>query len=127
MKKILIVDDSPFFRKLLRDEINNVFASFSGKTIQIIEANNAATAMQQIKTEHPDLVFLDIVMQESEFEGINILQNIGSEFPMLKVVILTSVGQKSIIQQCKDLGVEDYLLKPFESQQIKAVVKKHLG
>jgi len=126
MKKILIVDDSPFFRSLLKDALRR--DSFNGDDeLQILEAKNAITAMDQIKNENPNLVLLDIVMEESELEGIKLLENIRDSYPDLKVIMLTSVGQETIVKKCFDIGVRDYLEKPFDTAKLVQVVKANLN
>lgn len=126
MKKILIVDDSAFFRSLLKDELTKESERMRDHDLHIVEAHNGYSAMQQIEKESPDLVFLDVVMQESENEGVKILSKIRDLYPDLKVVMLTSVGQLSVIKKCQDLGIDDYIQKPFESSEINATLKKHL-
>lgn len=126
MKKILIVDDSPFFRGILKEGLQKASASLSDNDLKIVEADDEGSTLSKIKEENPDLVFLDVVMKESENEGVNILKKIRAQHPSLKIVMLTSVGQSSVMKTCKDYGVEDYISKPFEYHQLTAAVKKAL-
>jgi two-component system, chemotaxis family, chemotaxis protein CheY len=127
MKKILIIDDSAFFRSLLREDLLKYVASLQGKDDVVIhEADGTFAALEKAKTENPDLVFLDVVMRDSEQEGVEILQKLKSLYPNLNIVMLTSVGQIAIMKRCQDLGAKDYLTKPFDSQHLMAIVKKYL-
>lgn len=126
MKKILIVDDSPFFRSLLKDALRRDYFD-SANEVDILEAKDVISAMDQIRTENPNLVLLDIVMEESEYEGIKLLRNIREFYPDLKVVMLTSVGQESVIKECFEIGVQDFLEKPFDSAKLIQVVRENLG
>lgn len=119
MKKILIVDDSLFMRKLLKDILAHRH--------NIIEAESGATALKQFKKGKPDLVLLDIIMPEGEEEGIRVLQEIKKSNPKAQVVMITAVGQNAIIEGCKKLGVKDYIVKPFDENQVIETVDKYLS
>lgn len=116
MKKILIADDSLFMRKLLRDILS--------KQYEIIEASSGAETMKQFEKEGPDLVLLDIIMPEGEEEGIKVLQEITKANPQTRVVMITAVGQDTIVEECKKLGACDYIVKPFDEKRVLETVKK---
>ena len=99
-KKILIADDSLFMRKILKDILADKY--------EIVEAATGLEAEQQFKEEKPDLILLDIIMPEGEEEGIKVLQKIRKTNPKSQVVMITAVGQDTIIEECKKLGaIED--------------------
>jgi len=118
-KKILIADDSLFMRKILKDILSDKY--------EIVEAATGSEAEQQFKEEKPDLVLLDIIMPEGEEEGIKVLKKIGKSNPKTKVVMITAVGQNTIIQECKKLGAVDYIVKPFDRKDVIRIVQKYLG
>lgn len=105
--KILLVDDSAFMRKVLRD----IFES-AGYT-NFIEAGNGTEAIQKFRTEKPDFIFLDIIMPD--VNGMDVLREIGRE---AKVIVVSAVGQKEVIEQAKILGALDYIVKPFDRDQV---------
>ena len=119
MKKVLIADDSLFMRKVLKDLLTPRY--------QIVEANSGPSALKQIEKERPDLVLLDIVMPEGEEAGVKALRTLRKSHPDLPVIIITAVGQNAVKQTCQNLGVTDYIVKPFEDQQIRTVVERCLG
>ena len=118
-KKILIADDSLFMRTILRDILSDQY--------KIVEAESGAKTEQKFKEEKPDLTLLDIIMPAGEEEGIKILQKIRKANPKAKVVMITAVGQDSIIEECKKLGAVDYIVKPFDREEIIKIVQKYLG
>ncbi len=120
-KKVLIVDDSPFIRLVLRNIIEKVVPD-----VQILEADSGTAAFKQFKKAMPDLVLLDIILSEGEDEGVNILKRIMDASPETKVIMVTAVGHDAMINRCKELGVVDYIVKPFDDDQIEAILKKHL-
>ena len=121
MKKILIADDSLFMRKMLKDIL-----SVEDK-YEIVEAQNGKEAEAQFKKHNPDLILLDIIMPEGEEEGITVLEAVKKLNPSAKVVMITAVGQDTIIAECKKAGAVDYLIKPFDKNEVIETVKKSLG
>jgi len=121
MKKILIADDSLFMRKMLKDIL-----SIEDK-YEMIEAQNGREAEGQFKEHNPDLTLLDIIMPEGEEEGITILKTIKKLSPGAKVVMITAVGQDSVIAECKKAGAADYIIKPFDKEKVIRTVEKCLG
>lgn len=118
-KKILIADDSLFMRTMLRDILSDKY--------KIVEAGTGLKAEQQFKKEKPDLTLLDIIMPEGEEEGIRVLQKIGEANPGARVVMITAVGQDAVITKCKKLGAVDYIVKPFDREEVIKTVQKYLG
>jgi two-component system, chemotaxis family, chemotaxis protein CheY len=119
MKKILIVDDSKFMRSILKDFLTSQMAAHAFLVgSEIYEANGKHEALIQLNRFMPDVILLDIVMNNSELEGIELLNAIQHRYDINKVIILTSVGQSHLIDQCKKLGVHHYLQKPFEPNLI---------
>jgi two-component system, chemotaxis family, chemotaxis protein CheY len=114
--KILTVDDSAFMRKIIIDILNE-----SGFT-NIIEAENGVQAIEKVKTEKPDLVLLDIIMPDRD--GIEVLKEIVSE---TKVIMVSAVGQESIISDATNIGAKGFIIKPFEKEVVISEINKILG
>lgn len=115
-KKILIVDDSAFMRKVLRD----IFESAGYKNF--IEASNGRDAIDKWKSEHPDFIFLDVIMPE--MNGMDVLREIGKE---AKIIVVSAVGQKDMIEEAKNLGALDYIIKPFDRDQVLDKAVRYIG
>lgn len=104
MSKILIVEDEMFVRELYQRVLSQ--NGFEVSTAEDGEKGLAAAAQ-----DHPDLILLDIMMPG--MNGIQVLQKLKVD-PNLKnipVVLLTNLGQQSIIQQALSLGASGYLMK----------------
>ncbi len=137
MKKILIVDDSLFMRTVLKDVLVKALGASekgglaSGKNAaggyKILEAATGTEALKQFERERPDLIMLDIIMPEGEEEGISVLRTVMKRDPKQRVVMISAVGQDKTKEECRRLGVKDYLVKPFDDEQIAEMVKKYLG
>jgi two-component system chemotaxis response regulator CheY len=94
---------------------------------EIIEAESGSKAEKQIKEGKPDLILLDIIMPEGEEEGIIVLKKVMKGNPKAKVVMITAVGQDTIVEECKKAGAVDYIVKPFDKEKVIETVAKHLG
>lgn len=114
--KILTADDSAFMRKVLIDILTD--AGYDN----IIEAENGKQALEKYKSESPDLILLDIVMPE--IDGIETLKQIGKS---AKVIMITAVGQESIMDDAKANGALGYIIKPFDKEKVIEEVKKVVG
>ncbi len=119
-KRVLVIDDSPMIRKVLRTVI-------VGLHHQVDEAENGAKALGAAMANRPDLVFLDIHMPE--MDGLSMLEK-WSRHPMLgkvPIVLLTSETDPEMVTAAAKFGVTDYLSKPARPQKIREKVEKFLS
>lgn len=124
MKNVLIVDDSKFMRILLRGTLEQ--AESLNENLNIMEAESAVAAFELLNKEKIDLVLLDIVMDEDPQEGLLILQQICNKYWPTKVIMISSVGQEAIKKKCFELGVDDFINKPFSDEVVVESVKNSL-
>jgi signal transduction histidine kinase len=113
---ILVVDDSDILRDgiklILQMEKHTVFEAANGK--------QALEVLSQIPP--PDLIISDIVMpQMNGFDFYDKLRK-NDKFKAIPFIFLTARGQKEDIIRGKEMGVEDYLIKPFDTDQLLATV-----
>jgi two-component system, response regulator, stage 0 sporulation protein F len=116
-EKILIVDDQYGIRILL----NEVFQKEGYKTFQ---AANGVQAIDIVKKHSPDIVLLD--MKIPGMDGIEILKRLKVIDENIQVIIMTAYGELDMIQEAKDLGAITHFAKPFDIDEIRDAVKKHL-
>jgi two-component system chemotaxis response regulator CheY len=116
MKKILVVDDSEFMRQVLKNILKEDY--------EIIETGDGNEAVEQFKVEKPDLVLLDIIMPKKD--GVAVLGSLKKIDSNANVIMITAVGQESIIKDCQNLGSKGYIVKPFDEKQVLDTVKKVL-
>jgi CheY-like chemotaxis protein len=116
MKKILIIDDSPFYVKMIGEVLPK------GKyNIQI--ASNGLEGLEQIKKDKPDLIVLDLMMPE--LDGISFLKKIQAESGTLPipVLIFSNMSEIDKISEGIALGVKGYVVK---SQESLASIAEHI-
>ena len=118
MPRIMIVDDSAFMRKILTGILKK--AGYK----DIVEADDGKIAVETYAAGKPDLVLLDIVMQTS---GIDALKQIRASDPGAKVIMVTAVGQESMIDEAMEAGALAYIVKPFREDKVIEAVKGALS
>lgn len=118
-KKILVVDDASFMRTVLKDIIKG-----NGLATEILEAADGVEGVKAYQTQKPDLVTMDVNMPKAD--GIQALRAIMKIDPAAKVVMVTSVEQKQIVQDAMKLGARDYIVKPFDRSNVGLVLNKVL-
>ncbi|MDG4892953.1 response regulator transcription factor [Mesorhizobium sp. WSM4976] len=111
---ILVVDDEPPIRKLLRVGLGS-----QGYTVS--EASNAKAAIDLMQTERPDLVLLDLGLPG--MAGLELLGKWRSEGLDIPVVILSSRTDESGIVAALELGADDYVTKPFGMNELVARIR----
>lgn len=112
--RILIVDDEPPIRKLLR-------VGLSTQDYAIIEAMNAKVAIELVKSEKPDLIVLDLGLPD--MPGHDLLARWRAEGLDLPVVILSSRTDEAGIVKALELGADDYITKPFGMNELVARIR----
>jgi len=115
--KILIVDDASFMRSVLKDIIKN-----NGLASEIFEAADGIEGVKAFQRIRPDLVTMDVNMPRAD--GIQALRAILKIDPHAKVVMITSVEEKHIVQDAIKLGARDYVVKPFDRSNVALTLNK---
>lgn len=115
-KRVLIVDDALFMRTMLCD----IFETAGWQIVA--EAENGEQAIAEYKIHQPDLVTMDIVMPE--MGGIDALKKILEDYPAAKIVVCSALGQKNLILDAISAGAKDFIVKPFQNDQVLEVVER---
>ena len=116
MKRLLVVDDALFMRKL----ICGVAAEAGWEVVG--EAANGLEALALYDRLRPDLVTMDLVMPE--MGGLEALRQIRAEDPDARVVVVTALDQKQALMDSIREGAIDFIVKPFERQRVLNLLAK---
>lgn len=120
MKKILIADDS----MLARNKVKRILKTLLPE-LKIIEANDGLQAIQQIKKEQFDCIFLDNLMPN--MNGVEVLSFMKKNEINMPVVMITADIQQTTLKKCQSLGIQHFLSKPFKNEEFSYVLKKVLN
>ena len=119
MPKLMIVDDEADVREFAAN-------FFRRRKIDTVVAASGEEAIEAVAKEKPDLILLDIKM--GGIDGIETLKRLKEKDPSIKAVMVTGrkPEEQESCEQCKNLGVLDYVHKPLELDELEKIVFKHL-
>ena len=114
--KVLVVDDEPPIRKLLR-------MGLSTQGYEILEAPNGKASLDLL-SQNPDLVILDLGLPD--MQGLELLRMMRARNEAVPIVVLSSRGDEVGKVQALDLGADDYVTKPFGMDELLARMRAAL-
>ena len=117
-KKILLVDDAAFMRKMIMDTLSK-----NGYT-ELFEAVDGADAVK-FSEIGPDLVIMDITMPN--MDGLEALKAIRGKDGNANVVMCSAMGQESMVMDAVRSGAKDFIVKPFKPDRVLKTVTSILG
>lgn len=120
-KRILVVEDSPAMRQLI------CFALKKVEGLEVLEANDGVDGLSKLSGEKFDLMIVDINMPI--MDGLKLIDMVrkNEEHQDVPIIIITTESAEEDRQRAMALGVNEYLTKPVQSQQIVESAKKLLG
>ena len=110
--KILVADDSAFMRRILIDILKE-----RGKFSVFMEAGNGDEVLQAYRTEHPDIILLDLIMPGKD--GFEVLKELGGKADV-KILVISAIGQNQLIEEAQRLGAKGFIIKPFDGKDVVA-------
>ncbi|MGE4484098.1 MAG: response regulator [Oscillospiraceae bacterium] len=116
MVKVLIVDDAAFMRISIKNMISKNGYEVVG------EAENGAVAIEKYKELSPDIVTMDITMPE--MSGLDAMKTIVSQDPKAKVIMVSAMGQETIVRDAVLSGAKGFIVKPFKEDGLLSALKK---
>jgi two-component system KDP operon response regulator KdpE len=114
--KVLVIDDEPPIRKLLRMGLET-------QGYQILDASNGKRALE-LMSDKPDLVILDLGLPD--MQGLELLRQIRAARKDVPVVVLSSRGDEVAKVAALDQGADDYVTKPFGMEELLARIRAAL-
>ena len=117
MTRIMIVEDELAIRRLLR-------TSLTSQGFQVIEAADGGQALAEIEQAEPDLVILDLGLPD--IQGQELIRIIRTQGSTLPIVVLSSRTDERGKVEALDLGADDYVTKPFGTDELLARIRAAL-
>ena len=118
--RILIADDAVMMRAMLRDILNE------NEDFEIVgEAANGVEVIEKYKELKPDLVTMDIVRPLKS--GIEATREIRELDDNAKIIMCSALGQESLVTEALEAGALDFVVKPFQPEDVMEIVSKIVG
>ncbi len=119
MSKILVIEDELSVRK-------NIIKILELENFQVFDAENGLLGVESARENNPDLIVCDILMPE--LNGYQVLSKLqaDSRTAMIPFIFLTAKTEKSDRRQGIELGADDYLIKPFDADDLLTAIKARL-
>ena len=119
MARILVVDDEESLAFLIRRVLEL-------EGYEVLTASNGKEALELLRREHVDLVITDYMMPE--MDGLEMINRIRKDDSLanLRIIMLTVSDFQDTIDRAFDMGVVDYITKPFDFREIVLAVKSAL-
>lgn len=119
-KKILIVDDEP-------DLVAELTLRLEAEGWDVIPAYDGEEGLKKVENEHPDIVLLDIVMPK--LSGYQVCRKLKKD-PKTKdipIIILTAKSDESAKFTAKDIGSDDFIIKPYDGDMLVKKIRGYLN
>jgi two-component system response regulator YesN len=116
--KVMIVDDESLFRKHMKERIE--WESLG--LVVCCEANNGLVALQEAEKYRPDLALVDISMPY--MDGLELAEQLKQNYPYLFIIMVTGHNEFEYARKAIRIGVMDYLLKPFDNEELVMALHK---
>jgi DNA-binding response OmpR family regulator len=121
--KILIVDDEPHLRMLIQQTLEEL----EDDGVELLTATNGEEALDTIRAEQPNLVFLDVMMPRKN--GFDVCHTVKKELGLdhIHIILLTAKGQEFDRLRGQEVGADLYMTKPFDPDALVAKARSVLG
>ncbi|HEV8533836.1 MAG TPA: response regulator [Methylomirabilota bacterium] len=119
-KRILLVEDNEFNRKIVRDLL-------SRQPYDLLEAHDGEAGVEAARRELPDLIIMDV--QLPKLSGLEATRRIRAEPAIAKIpiIVVTSFALSGDAKKAMDAGASAYLAKPYSPRQLLEAIRKMLG
>ncbi len=120
MKKILVIEDEIFIR-------DNLIELLEIEGFKAVGAENGSVGLQLAKESHPDLILCDVMMPE--LDGYAVLEELRKDSVTANIpfMFLTASADRNNLQKIRELGINDYILKPFNVDKFLTAIANRLG
>ena len=110
-KKILVVDDEPFIVRMLETRLR-------ASGYDVISAMDGMEALDMARSENPDLIILDIMLPKMDGYKVCAMLKFDIKHMRIPIIMLTARAHEADQKMGEDLGVDEYIIKPFDGKEL---------
>lgn len=118
MAKLLIVDDETDIREFARN-------FFKKRGIEVLTASGGRSALDLIASDAPDLVLLDVRMEE--MTGVDVLRHLRKANAQTRVIMVSGIEDEETVNEAKALGIIGFIHKPLVLEELERIVLAELN
>jgi DNA-binding response OmpR family regulator len=118
-KKILVVDDEPNIVRMLESRLK-------GSGYDVITAMDGLDALHKARSESPDLILLDVMLPQMDGYKVCAMLKYDVKYARVPIIMLTARAHEADRKMGEQLGVEAYVVKPFEGKQLLEKIERIL-
>jgi len=118
-EKILIVEDSPEFLRILAEDVLPLHG------YEVLTATSGEQGVSKLCLENPDILLLDLHLPD--MSGLEIVRAVQEERGNVPIILMTAYGSESLAVEAFRLGVRDYIIKPFTPAQVVGAIERALS
>lgn len=119
MKKVLVIDDSPFIFKAVK-------RALEPNGFEVVDnASNGQIGLEMYEKYSPDVITLDVTMPV--MDGIETATALFAKNPEIKIVMLSAMGDDVLLNQAKGIGIKHFVTKPFKPEELLSAINSLLG
>lgn len=119
MIRLLIADDAPFIREIVRQ-----VAERNGLEV-VAEAIDGVDAVELALKHKPQVILMDIIMPRKS--GIEATKEILAQLPETKVIAFSTADQETMVMRAVEAGCCSFVVKPFKAEDLLAAIRSSLG
>ncbi|MES2855374.1 MAG: response regulator [Bdellovibrionota bacterium] len=119
MIRLLVADDAPFIREIVRNVCEKVGIEVVG------EASDGVEAVKLAESLNPDVILLDIIMPNKS--GIEAAREIAASGSKAKLIAFSTADQETMVVRALDAGCCSFVVKPFKADELIKAVKESLS
>jgi DNA-binding response OmpR family regulator len=110
-KKILVVDDEPYIVRMLETRLRS-------NGYDVVAAMDGMEALDMARTEKPDLIILDVMLPKMDGYKVCAMLKFDMKHANIPIIMLSARAHETDVKMGDDLGVEAYIVKPFDSKEL---------
>ena len=111
-RKVLVIDDSPFVFKAVSKALEGTEWEVVGNAL------DGQIGIDKYIELRPDVITLDVTMPV--MDGLETAKKLTEINPNVKIVMLSAMGDETLLNQAREIGVKHFLMKPFKPETIQA-------
>lgn len=113
--RVLVIDDAPFMRQMLREILE-------GAGHEVLDVGVPQRAGAAFDTYRPDAVLLDVTMPE--IDGLTLLREFRARAPHVPIIMVSALKQPNVVREAIQAGAVDFVMKPFQPTRLLGALEK---